>query len=125
MLVESSTGSLLFPLFLLLYGANPYLCQVVLLFITFPSDESEEEERAKSATKEEEDVDVLHSWMEVGGHPACPEEEAKGLLAEVNAFPCFFPIPPPSLDLLFATDSSLTILILDCYFGYFLLLFRV
>ena len=55
----------------------------------FSLDESEEEERTRPATKEEEDVDVLQSWMEVGGLPACPEKEAKGLLAEVNSFPCF------------------------------------
>ena len=43
----------------------------------------------KPVTKEEEDIDVLHSWMEVRGFPAYPEEEAKGLLAEINSFPCF------------------------------------
>ena len=59
--------------------------------------------------------------MEVGGLPACPEEEANGLLTEVDLSPVF-PIPPSSLYLIFATDSSLTILILDCYFDYFLLL---
>ena len=53
-------------------------------------------------TKEEEEVDVLCSWMEVGGQSAHPEEEAKGLLAEVNAFLCFFSISPSSLYLLFA-----------------------
>ena len=63
-------------------------------------------------TIEEEDMDVLHSWMEVGGHPAHPEEEAKGLLAEVNAFLCFSHFTFLSLFLicLFATNSSLTIL---------------
>ena len=86
-------------------------------------DESEEEERTRLATKEEEDVNILQSWMEVGGFPAHPEEEAKGLLAEVNPFPCFFscclplsisyllPIPP--------SQSWHWIVI-----GYFLLLFR-
>ena len=44
----------------------------------------------RPATKEEEEVDVLQSWMEVGGLPAQPEEEAKGLLAEVNSFLLFF-----------------------------------
>ena len=39
-------------------------------------------------TKEEEDVDILHSWMEVGGQPALPEGEAQGLLAEVSKLPC-------------------------------------
>ena len=51
-------------------------------------DKSDEEERTRLATKEEEDVNVLQSWMEVGGLPAHPEEEVKGLLAEVNSFPC-------------------------------------
>ena len=52
--------------------------------------------------------------MEVGGHPAHSDEEAKGLLLEVNAFLCFFflflillSLPPICL---FATNSSLTIL---------------
>ena len=57
----------------------------------FPLDESEEEEGMKPVTKEEEEIDVLHSSMEVGGLPAHPEEEAKGFLAEVNSFPCFSP----------------------------------
>ena len=39
-------------------------------------------------TKEEEDIDILHSWMEVGGQPALPEGEEQGLLAEVSKFPC-------------------------------------
>ena len=114
---DSSTGSLLFPLLfflLLLYRTNSYLYLFVLpFFITFPLDESEEEdEKAKPMTKEEEDVDVLCSWMEVGGHPAHPEEEAKGLLAEVNAFLCFshFTFLSLSLICLFATNSSLMIL---------------
>ena len=53
--------------------------------------------------------------MEVGSHQACPEEEAKGLLSEVNAFLCFFSsffltLLSLSLICLFATDFSLTIL---------------
>ena len=50
-----------------------------------------EEEGMKPVTmeEEEEDIDVLHSWMEVVGLPAHPEEEAKVLLAEVNSFLCF------------------------------------
>ena len=44
-------------------------------------------------TKEEEDINILRSWMEVGGQPALPEGEAQGLLAEVSKFPGphFFP----------------------------------
>ena len=39
-------------------------------------------------TKEEEDIYILCSWMEVGGQPALPEGEAQGLLAEVSKLPC-------------------------------------
>ena len=38
-------------------------------------------------TKEEEDIEVMQSYMEVGGLPAHPEEEAKGLFAKVSSFP--------------------------------------
>ena len=38
--------------------------------------------------------------MEVGGLPACPEEEAKGLLADVNSFPCFSRVTFLSLSLI-------------------------
>ena len=56
---------------------------------------SEEEEGAKPLTKEEdEEVDVLHSWVEAGAFPACPEEEAKGPLAEVSPFLCSPSFPP-------------------------------
>ena len=34
----------------------------------------------KPLTREEEDIEVMRSWMEVGGLPACPKEEAKGYL---------------------------------------------
>ena len=57
---------------------------------------------------------MLRSWMEVRGLPAHPEEEAKGLLTGVNLSPVF-PMLPSSLYFIFATDFSLTILILDCY----------
>ena len=65
-------------------------------------------------TKEEEDVDVIRSWMEVGGHPAHPNEEAKGLLSEVMHSSVFFLFTLLSLPLicLFATNFSLTILML-------------
>ena len=59
--------------------------------------------KARLATKEEEDIDVLRSWMEVGHLPACPEEEAKGLLTEVNLSPVF-PMLPSSLYFLFVTN---------------------
>ena len=56
-------------------------------FIISFSDESEEEGAGHLLTKEEEDVKVMWSWMEVGGCPAHPEEEAKGLLAETSSSP--------------------------------------
>ena len=78
-------------------------------------DESEEEERTRPASKEEEDVDVLQSWMEVGGLPAHPEEEAKGFLAEVNSFPCFshadFPSPSPICYQLFPHNLGIGLLL--------------
>ena len=43
----------------------------------------------KLVTKEDEEVDVVHSWMEAGDFPAHPEEEAKGLLAEASSLPIF------------------------------------
>ena len=42
-------------------------------------------------SKEEEEVEVLRSWVEVGGFPAQPEEEAKGLLTEVGSPSCVYP----------------------------------
>ena len=46
-------------------------------------------------SKEEEEVEVMRSWVEAGGFPSQPEEEAKGLLSEVGLSPC----PPFSLPL--------------------------
>ena len=43
--------------------------------------------------KEEEEVEVMWSWVEAGGFPAHPEEAAKELLAEVSSFSCFFFFP--------------------------------
>ena len=57
-------------------------------------------------TKEEEDIDILHSWMEVGGQPALPEGEAQVLLAEVSKSSC---------PLGFATKSSLQSVCVDCH----------
>ena len=39
---------------------------------------------SRPQTKEEEDIDILCSWVQVGGFPANPEEEAWGLLLEVS-----------------------------------------
>ena len=113
MTVQVTQYVLFFSITLLSKFTLASVCTVFFLQLS-SLDQSEEEERTRLATKEEEDVDVLQSWMEVGGLPAHPEEEAKGLLAEVNSFPCFS-ILPSSLHLSFVTDSSLTILELDCY----------
>ena len=52
------------------------------------SDESEqEEEKERPLTREEEDIDIIRSWVEVGGHPAQQEGEAKELLLEVKHIP--------------------------------------
>ena len=65
-------------------------------------------------TKEEEDIDILHSWIEVGGQPALPEREAQELLVEVSKFPLPSSLSSSSFYPLFsfsvATHSSLTIL---------------
>ena len=50
------------------------------------TDESSEEEEVKEVTKEEHEIDVAHSWMEVGAFPALAEEEAQGLLQQVFLF---------------------------------------
>ena len=107
MLGESDTGSLLFPPLLYYFTDQIHICiclYCLSFFYNFPLQMilEEEDDKARPRTKEDEDVDVLHSWMKVGGHPAHPEEEAKGLLAEVNAFLCLFPISPSSLYFSFA-----------------------
>ena len=50
------------------------------------TDESEEEEEIREVTKEECELGVVHSWMEVGGVPALAEEEAQGLLFKLFLF---------------------------------------
>ena len=49
----------------------------------FLADESTDEEVSRPQTKEEEDIDILCSWVQVRGFPAHPEE-AWGLLLEVS-----------------------------------------
>ena len=68
------------------------VCLGLLITLLPPAlflDESEQEgEKERPLTREEEDLDIIRSWVEVGGHPARQEGEAKELLAEVNIFPC-------------------------------------
>ena len=52
-----------------------------------PVDESSEEEEPREETKEEQELGMVKSWMEVGGFPMLVEEAQK-LLWEV--YPLFF-----------------------------------
>ena len=45
-----------------------------------PADESSEEEKARGVTKEDHELGVVKSWVEMGGLLALAEEEAQGLL---------------------------------------------
>ena len=65
---------------------------------SFP-DGSEEEGVAQPLSKEEEEVEVMRSWIEVGGFLAQQEEEAKGLLSEVGLSSC------PSFSFFFLLSS--------------------
>ena len=61
-----------------LFFLNTSLLHISLLSFSpfFLADESTDEEIYRPKTKEEEDVDTLHSWVQVGGLPAQLEEEA-------------------------------------------------
>ena len=89
------TPSLLSFLLLLIYPytyayffLNTSLLHISLLSFSlfFLADKSTDEEISRPRTKEEEDVDTLHSWVQVGRFPAHLEEEAQGLLLEVSLF---------------------------------------
>ena len=56
----------------------------------FLADESVDEEVLRLQMKEEEDIDMLHSWMQVGGFPAQPEGDAWVLLLEVGLISFLF-----------------------------------
>ena len=58
---------------------------LILTSFFFLADESTDEEVSRPKTKEEDDIDMLHSWIQVGGLPAQLEEEALGLLLEVGS----------------------------------------
>ena len=52
------------------------------------ADESESETEVRVETKEEEDLGILRSWMQVGGIPALDEGEARRLLQKAgSSFP--------------------------------------
>ena len=50
------------------------------------TDESDEEGEVTAETKEEWEMGVVQSWMEVGGFPALYEREVQSLLHEVLVF---------------------------------------
>ena len=123
MLGDKDTGSLLYssPLSVNL------LIQFTLLFVYIacppfffpsPSDDSEEEEeRGRPSMQEEEDIDVIRSWVEVGGHPAHHKEDAKELLTEVKHIPMSSSFFFFFFSLTYLLPISLTISdISDCYF---------
>ena len=82
---DKDTGSLLhfYPLPINLTDSKSYWYSFTLpSFSSFSSSDNSEEEEVKGRplTQEEEDIDIIRSWVEVGGHPACQEEDAKELL---------------------------------------------
>ena len=103
------TPSLLsgFPFCILLL---PHILGQILI-----TDESDEEgEVVITETKKEQELGVIHSWMEVGDLPALPEEEAWGLSCEVcsssffsisfNLFFLFFSLQSLHLSLMLLID---------------------
>ena len=100
-----------------LYTTVCFYCLTIFL-----SDKSEEEGEVRLLTKEEEEVDVLQSRVEAGGFPACPEDEAKELLADVSSF-SWFSILPISLHLVIGTEFCC--FSLAFHFDLFFFFFRV
>ena len=79
------------PFFILDFCTEIYLKLLFFFNLSFPSlpfsfltDDSAEEGAPRLLTKEERDIDTLWSWVQVGGFPAQPKEEAWGLLVEVS-----------------------------------------
>ena len=72
-------------------------------------------------TKEEEEVEVMQSWVEAGGFPAQPEEE------EASLSPCppfFLPLSTSQLVLNFPLQSLHSILIFSLFFLSFFFFFQ-
>ena len=74
---------------LLCYWVNSHLesCFSLISWPILLADESDDEGEVTAEMKEEQELGVVQSWMEVLGLPALPEEEVWGLLCEV--FPLF------------------------------------
>ena len=56
------------------------------VFVSPADESSKEEEEAREVIKEECELGVVKSWMEMGGIPVLAEEEMQGLLCEVYPF---------------------------------------
>ena len=80
--------------------------------LVFLIDDSDEEEVTE--IKAEQELGVIHSWMEMGGFPALPKEEAWGLLCEVCYFLLshFFHGSPTTPSLVCCTNSFSSLLFL-------------
>ena len=61
----------------------PESCLPLTSWFILLTDESDEEEEVVTGTKEEQELVVIHVWMEEGGCLALDEREAQGLLCEV------------------------------------------
>ena len=105
---------------------SPFSPSFPVLISTFSTifaflDESEEEGAVEPLSKEEEEVEVMRSWVEVGGFPAQPEEEAKGLLSEASSCPL---VPHSSfLTLPFQLMHELFLTVLAFYLDSYICLF--
>ena len=69
---------------------HPESCLPLTSWLILLTDESDEEKEVVTWTKEEQELGVVQSWMEVGGLPALPEEESLGLLCKVFPLLYFF-----------------------------------
>ena len=94
---NSNTGSLSYsfplPISYSFPLPNTLLIQFKLVLFILPSlfffsDDSEGEvKKRRPLMQEEEDIDMIRSWVKVRGDPAHQEEEVKELLAEVKHIP--------------------------------------
>ena len=84
--------------------------------LSLPDESEQEGEKGRPITQEEEDIEVIRSWVEAGGHPARQEGEAKELLSEVSHIPMFLSFFSPLICLLPAPSQSLVPWIVMCLF---------
>ena len=77
---EIDTGNVLLSFFYYYYDCTDQISLVLCFIFTVSPlflDDSNEGER-RPLTKEEEDIDILHSWMEVGGNQLSLKGRHKG-----------------------------------------------